>query len=140
MASSLLWSASQLPDLKGRVAIVTGSDTGIGYEAAHELAKHGAHVIVATRDEKKGTECAHQIQAYAHRDGHCDRIGALLGCRAARTPSCRALMPNCTHAMIRTRACRAAEAIQKDAPEGKAEFIKLELASFKCVRSWLVAL
>ena len=58
MASSLLWSASQLPDLKGRVVIVTGSDTGIGYEAAHELAKHGAHVIVATRDVKKGTECA----------------------------------------------------------------------------------
>lgn len=58
MASSLLWSASQIPDLKGRVIIVTGSDTGIGYEAAHELARHGAHVIIATRDKKKGTECA----------------------------------------------------------------------------------
>ena len=64
MASSLLWSASQLPDLKGRVMIVTGSDTGIGYEAAHELAKHGAHVIVATRNVKKGSECALQGSAF----------------------------------------------------------------------------
>ena len=58
MASLLLWSASQIGDQEGRVAIVTGSDTGIGYETAHELAKHGAHVIMATRDEKKGSGCA----------------------------------------------------------------------------------
>jgi hypothetical protein len=57
MASSLLWSASQIGDHKGRVVIVTGSDAGIGYETAHELAKHGAHVIVATRDDRKGSEC-----------------------------------------------------------------------------------
>ena len=66
MASSLLWSASQIPDLNGRVMIVTGSDTGIGYEAAHELARHGAHVIVATRDEKKGSECAFHMSSVFH--------------------------------------------------------------------------
>ncbi len=83
MAASLLWSASQLPDLKGRVAIVTGSDTGIGYEAAHELAKHGAHVIIATRDEKKGTECACQLSSLCVMRPMFDCSGALQGCRAA---------------------------------------------------------
>ena len=43
-------------DLSGRVAIVTGANTGIGYEAAKALAKMGAHTIIACRTEARATE------------------------------------------------------------------------------------
>jgi NAD(P)-dependent dehydrogenase (short-subunit alcohol dehydrogenase family) len=43
-----------IPDLTGKVAIVTGSNTGIGYHTALSLAGKGAHVIAAARSEAKG--------------------------------------------------------------------------------------
>jgi len=45
---------NDIPDLTGKVAIVTGSNTGIGYHTALHLAKKGAHVIAAARSETKG--------------------------------------------------------------------------------------
>ena len=91
MASSLLWSASQVGDQKGRVVIVTGSDAGIGYETAHELAKHGAHVIVATRDEKKGTECVdrlHKIVGRFHIELHLRVAAQTRGLSSMRMSVC----------------------------------------------------
>lgn len=43
-------------DLSGRVAIVTGANTGIGYETAKALAKMGAHTIIACRTEARAAE------------------------------------------------------------------------------------
>lgn len=43
-----------MPDQRGKVAIVTGANSGIGYEAALALAKQGALVILAVRSEEKG--------------------------------------------------------------------------------------
>lgn len=48
------WSASDMPDQSGRRAVVTGANSGIGYVAARELARHGAHVVLACRDEGRG--------------------------------------------------------------------------------------
>ena len=48
------FTINDIPDLSGKVAIVTGSNTGIGYESALEMARAGAHVIVAARNESKG--------------------------------------------------------------------------------------
>lgn len=47
--------------MENKVVIVTGSNTGIGFETAKELAKRGAKIILACRDEKKGTAARDQI-------------------------------------------------------------------------------
>jgi NAD(P)-dependent dehydrogenase (short-subunit alcohol dehydrogenase family) len=46
--------ASKIPDLTGISAVVTGANTGIGYETALELARNGADVIVASRSLARG--------------------------------------------------------------------------------------
>ena len=47
------WTADQIPDLKGKTAIVTGANSGLGYDTALELARHGAQVILACRSKDK---------------------------------------------------------------------------------------
>ncbi|XP_006619095.1 WW domain-containing oxidoreductase isoform X1 [Apis dorsata] len=49
-------------DLRGKIAIVTGANTGIGFETARSLALHGCTVIIACRDLKKGTEAVEKIK------------------------------------------------------------------------------
>ena len=57
------WTAADVPDQTGRVAVVTGSNTGIGYEAAAVLAEKGAHVVLAVRNLDKGKDAAARIAA-----------------------------------------------------------------------------
>lgn len=57
------WTAGDIPDQHGRLAIVTGANSGLGRIAARELAKHGASVIIACRDSSKGAEAASAIKA-----------------------------------------------------------------------------
>ncbi len=55
------WTAENIPDLTGKVAIVTGANSGIGYETAKELAVHGAETIMACRSMNKGQEAIEAI-------------------------------------------------------------------------------
>src|SRR3954452_23760871 len=53
------WTAAEMADQTGKVAVVTGANSGIGFHAARELAAHGAKVILAVRDtEGKGADAA----------------------------------------------------------------------------------
>jgi NAD(P)-dependent dehydrogenase (short-subunit alcohol dehydrogenase family) len=60
---SATWTAADVPDQSGRVAIITGSNTGIGYEAAAVLANKGAHVVLAVRNVDKGNNAKARIAA-----------------------------------------------------------------------------
>lgn len=53
------WTAEDIPDLTGKTAIVTGANSGIGFEMARALVRKGARVILACRSQDKG-ETAHR--------------------------------------------------------------------------------
>src|SRR6201996_8671320 len=57
------WTATDIPDQTGRVAVVTGANTGLGYETAAALADHGARVVLAVRNLDKGKDAAARITA-----------------------------------------------------------------------------
>ncbi|OBI70554.1 oxidoreductase [Mycobacterium sp. E796] len=52
------WTAAELPSFSGRTAIVTGASGGLGEVTARELARVGAHVILAVRNTDKGDAAA----------------------------------------------------------------------------------
>lgn len=56
------WTAEKMPDQTGRLAVVTGSNSGLGFEDALALAKKGATVILAVRDAARGEEAAQRIR------------------------------------------------------------------------------
>lgn len=57
------WSESDVPDQSGRVVVITGANTGIGYEAAAVLAHRSAHVVLAVRNLEKGNAALSRIVA-----------------------------------------------------------------------------
>ena len=57
------WTVQDIPSQAGRLALVTGATSGVGFYAAKELAKKSATVIMPARDMRKAKEAAERIEA-----------------------------------------------------------------------------
>jgi NAD(P)-dependent dehydrogenase (short-subunit alcohol dehydrogenase family) len=62
MSKKTRWTEVNIPDQTGKVAIVTGANSGIGYEMARALAAKGATVILACRSMDKGNAALEQLK------------------------------------------------------------------------------
>jgi NAD(P)-dependent dehydrogenase (short-subunit alcohol dehydrogenase family) len=60
---SAKWTSDQIPDQSGRTAVVTGGNSGLGLVTVRELARAGAHVVLACRDTGKGAAATEAIKA-----------------------------------------------------------------------------
>ena len=58
----MAWSTNDIPDQSGSIAVITGANSGLGFEASRELARKGATVIMAVRNMEKGEAAITRIK------------------------------------------------------------------------------
>ena len=58
----MAWGAGDIPDQRGRTAVVTGANGGLGLETARELARKGARVVMAVRNQHKAQDAVTDIR------------------------------------------------------------------------------
>jgi NAD(P)-dependent dehydrogenase (short-subunit alcohol dehydrogenase family) len=63
MPDTQKWTVEDLPELSGKIVIITGANSGLGFEAAREMARKGAHVVLACRDVAKTKAAISSIAA-----------------------------------------------------------------------------
>ena len=74
----MAWTAADIPNLNGKVAVVTGANSGLGLESAKALAGAGAHVVMAARSQEKAGTARDEILA-AHPDASLEIVELDLG-------------------------------------------------------------
>ena len=63
VASAASWTPAAMPDQTGRVALVTGANSGLGFHTSLELARRGARVLMACRDAGRAEAALHRLRA-----------------------------------------------------------------------------
>ena len=73
------WTPASIPDLSGQIAVVTGANSGLGFEATRLLAANGAEVVMGVRDVDRGEEAAATLRGEGHQGLHVRQLdlGAL---------------------------------------------------------------
>ncbi|SFG48864.1 NAD(P)-dependent dehydrogenase, short-chain alcohol dehydrogenase family [Halopelagius inordinatus] len=56
------WTAAEMPDLSGSRVVVTGANSGLGFEATKAFARKGAHVVMACRSRERGREAMRGVR------------------------------------------------------------------------------
>lgn len=74
----MAWTTSDIPDLSGRTAVVTGANGGLGLETARALAGHRAHVVMAVRNVEKA-EAARDDIRQSHPEASLEVVALDLG-------------------------------------------------------------
>jgi NAD(P)-dependent dehydrogenase (short-subunit alcohol dehydrogenase family) len=64
------WSVGDMPNLSGKVAIVTGGNNGIGRETVKALLAHKAKVYILSRDPTKSAEAINILKSETGQDAH----------------------------------------------------------------------
>jgi len=59
------WTTTDIPDQSGRIALVTGGNSGLGYQTVLQLARKGARVLLAARDRGRGAAALERLAADA---------------------------------------------------------------------------
>ncbi|OMI84833.1 oxidoreductase [Streptomyces sp. BBFR25] len=83
------WTPADIPDLKGRTALITGANSGIGYRTAQVLAEHGARILLAGRRPDALADAARRLRADvpgAHLETVELDLGDLAAIREAAAP------------------------------------------------------
>ncbi len=78
----MTWNTNDIPDLSGRVAVITGANGGLGLASAKALAGKGAHVVMAARDQDKAAAARAEILT-AHPDASLEIVELDLGSLAS---------------------------------------------------------
>jgi len=85
------WSAGDVPDQSGKTFLITGANTGLGFEAARVLARRGAQLVLACRDAARGQRAVDTIRAETP-DAHLELValdladpGSVRSCAATFT-------------------------------------------------------
>lgn len=61
------WSAEDIPNLDNKIAVITGGNTGLGYQMSLELARNNAAIVIACRSKEKGIQAIDKIEKTLNR-------------------------------------------------------------------------